>query len=220
LSPAVLEVPDGEHVLVGGPARSGRSTALMRVVAGWHDAHPDGTVVLCCPRSTAAATAWASAAVRASVVVAADEQSIVAAVGDGTRRVVVAVDDAERVADEGGRLAAMTLERHPTVTVVAAGRPDALRTMYGHWTAVVRRSRLGLVMSMGADVDGDLFGEHLPRRLPVAPRPGLGWVIDAAGRRLVQVGRQPVVAASVGDEPRPIASRHDTRLPALRIDRE
>ncbi len=116
--------------------------------------------------------------------------------GEGQRRVLVAVDDAERVADAGGRLAALVAERHPNVTVVAAGRPDALRTMYGHWTAVVRRSRIGLVMSTGADTDGDLFGEPLPRRSPVPPRPGLAWMIDAGGRRLVQVGRQPAVAAS------------------------
>ena len=105
-------------------------------------------------------------------MVAADEGAIIAAVAAGARRVLVVVDDAERVVDAGGRLAALANERHANVTVVAAGRPDALRTMYGHWTAVVRRSRIGLVMSSGADTDGDLFGEPLPRRSPIAPRPG------------------------------------------------
>ena len=80
--------------------------------------------------------------------------------------------------------------------MVAAGRPDALRTMYGHWTAVVRRSRLGLVMSTGSDTDGDLLGEQLPRRSPVPPRVGLAWMVDGRGRRLVQVGRHAAVAAS------------------------
>ena len=135
-------------------------------------------------------------------------------------RVLVVVDDAERVIDDDGLLAGMVAEHHPDVTVVAAGRPDSLRTMYVHWTAVVRRSRIGLIMSSAAEIDGDLFGEVLPRRLPLAPRPGLAWMIDASGRRLVQVARQPAVAGSPADGPRPIASRHDTRLPALRIDRE
>ncbi|MGH9138323.1 MAG: FtsK/SpoIIIE domain-containing protein, partial [Acidimicrobiales bacterium] len=40
LGPAAVDVPDGEHVLIAGPARSGRSTALVRTVAAWRVAHP------------------------------------------------------------------------------------------------------------------------------------------------------------------------------------
>ena len=40
-----MTVPDGEHVLVLGPARSGRSTALVRIAAAWREAHPSGWVV-------------------------------------------------------------------------------------------------------------------------------------------------------------------------------
>jgi S-DNA-T family DNA segregation ATPase FtsK/SpoIIIE len=146
--------------------------------------------------------------------------AIVAAAGSAGGRVLIVVDDAERVAGAGGRLDALANDRHPDVTIVAAGRPDSLRALYGHWTGVIRRSRIGLVMSTGADTDGDLFGEPLPRRLPIAARTGLAWVIDAGGRRLVQIGRHAAVAMSTSDEPRPMASRHDTRLPLLRIDRE
>ena len=71
--------------------------------------------------------------------------------------------------------------------VACAGRPDSLRTMYGHWTAVVRRSRLGLLLALGTDADGDLLGEVLPRRTPISARRGLAWLVDADGRRLVQV---------------------------------
>ncbi|HEX3088776.1 MAG TPA: FtsK/SpoIIIE domain-containing protein, partial [Ilumatobacteraceae bacterium] len=38
----VVDVPDGEHVLIIGPPRSGRSTALQRMVRAWTTAHPDG----------------------------------------------------------------------------------------------------------------------------------------------------------------------------------
>ena len=133
---------------------------------------------------------------------------------------LVVVDDAERVVDADGILAALVAERDPDVTVIAAGRPDSLRTMYGHWTSVVRRSHIGFVMSSAAEIDGDLFGEVLPRRLPIAPRPGLAWMIDGGGRHLVQLARHPMVAGSVEDPPRPTASRQETRLPALRIERE
>ena len=68
---------------------------------------------------------------------------------------------------------------------------NSLRTMYGHWTAVVRRSRLGLLLALGTDADGDLLGEVLPRRTPISARRGLAWLIDADGRRLVQVAVDP-----------------------------
>ena len=42
LGPAVLAVPDGEHVLVAGPPRSGRTTALAALLASWRAVHPGG----------------------------------------------------------------------------------------------------------------------------------------------------------------------------------
>jgi S-DNA-T family DNA segregation ATPase FtsK/SpoIIIE len=220
LGAARIEVPDGEHLLVVGPARSGRSTALVRLLDGWRGAHGGGVVVLHSQRSDS--PLLSSAATGSDVVLAADEAAMVetlASIG-ANRRVLVAVDDAERVADTAGRLLALANERAPQVMIIAAGRPEALRTMYGHWTAVVRRSRLGLVMSTGSDTDGDLLGEPLPRRSPVAPRVGLAWLVDGRGPQLVQIGRQTAAAVSPLDEPRRTASRHDTRLPLLRIDRE
>ena len=44
LGPAVLAVPDGEHVLVAGPPRSGRTTALAALLASWRALHPGGMV--------------------------------------------------------------------------------------------------------------------------------------------------------------------------------
>ena len=44
-SVACLEVPDGEHVLVAGPPRSGRTTALHRLVTSWVEARPGEQVV-------------------------------------------------------------------------------------------------------------------------------------------------------------------------------
>ena len=117
-------------------------------------------------------------------------------------------------------LATLIARRDPNVLVACAGRPDALRTMYGHWTTIVRRSRLGLVMSTGSDTDGELLGEPLPRRSPLLGRAGLAWVVDGSGRRLVQVGRHAAGATSAEEGPRRMASRHETRLPLLRIDRE
>jgi S-DNA-T family DNA segregation ATPase FtsK/SpoIIIE len=194
LEPAAMDVPDGEHAIILGPARSGRSTALIRSIAAWRAAHPAGTVIVRCPRGTSPVRAWVSAHAP-DALVAADDAAIVAAVCDtaGSERiacdvrVLVAIDDAERVDDATGALLGVVGARHANVMVVAAGRPDTLRTMYGHWTAVVRRSRIGVVMTNGGESDGELLGELLPKRTPVRPRAGLGWLFDNGGRRLVQV---------------------------------
>jgi len=180
LDPAVLSVPDGEHVLVAGPARTGRSTTLVRLAASWGDANPGGLVHVVAPRPT---PWWPPDA-----VITLD--AALSRLGDlpGGRPALLLVDDAERVGDPGDRLAVLLAERRPGLLVAAAGRPDALRSLFGHWTAVVRRSRIGVLAAACNDIDGDLLGELLPRRRPVPARPGLAWLIDGSGRRLAQVG--------------------------------
>jgi hypothetical protein len=83
------------------------------------------------------------------------------------------IDDAEAVVDDGHLLHDLAAARRADVTIAAAGRPEALRANFGSWTSVVRRSRLGVVMSGCAEADGELLGEFLPRRLPIPARPGL-----------------------------------------------
>ena len=77
--------------------------------------------------------------------------------------------------------------RRPGVTIIAAARLEAVRVAYGHWVREVTRSRCGLIMTSVGEVDGELLGATLPRRSVIPPRPGLGWLIDAQGHRLVQV---------------------------------
>jgi hypothetical protein len=57
-----------------------------------------------------------------------------------------------------------------------------------------------------------VFGAGLPQRTLVAPRPGLAWVIDRAGERLVQIATacprsppdgEPLVEPLV--EPQPVS---------------
>ena len=73
------------------------------------------------------------------------------------------------------------------VTFAVAARLEAVRVAYGHWTRDVARSRCGLIMTSMGDVDGELLGATLPRRSMIPPRPGLAWIIDQDGHRLVQV---------------------------------
>jgi S-DNA-T family DNA segregation ATPase FtsK/SpoIIIE len=113
---------------------------------------------------------------------------------DSGQRCLFLVDDAERVSDSSGRLEALVSSARPGLTVVVAGRAEALRTRYGDWTAAVRRSRLGLVAAASHELDGDILGVTLPRRCPVPLRPGLMHLVDHSGCRLVQVAFAPLEA--------------------------
>ena len=159
-APASLTVPDGEHVVVLGPARSGRSTALVRIAAAWREAHPSGWVVVVAARTGGPLPAWATT--QAGAVVVSTVAEVVAFLDRSVADVhgLLVVDDAERVDDHADALATLIARRDPNVLVACAGRPDSLRTMYGHWTAVVRRSRLGLLLA----------ARHRRRRRP--PRRG------------------------------------------------
>jgi S-DNA-T family DNA segregation ATPase FtsK/SpoIIIE len=175
-----LDVPDGEHVLIIGPPRSGRSTALQRIVRAWAEANPDGWWRVVAPRRT-------------SLDERHRHRSLAAIIDDipPIGRVLIAVDDAELVDDIGGALAALSASRRPGLMIVATGKPDALRQSYGHWTGVIRRSRLGLVMAASSDLDGDLVGVALPRRMPIPPRPGLVWLASDGDAELAQVAVDP-----------------------------
>jgi S-DNA-T family DNA segregation ATPase FtsK/SpoIIIE len=171
-----LELPEGDHLLVLGGARTGRSTALARLASAWREAH-DGRVVAVLPRRSLPVRAVADMVATSVAELAIDDHG----------PLLVLVDDAELVDDPTGALAALASGRRPERTVMVAGRPDALRQSYGHWSSVVRRSRLGLVAAGGGDLDGDLLATALPRRTPVDPRPGLMWVVQQGTVELAQV---------------------------------
>ena len=173
---ATFELPDGEHMLVVGGARTGRSTNLMRIAAAWTEAHPDGCIAAITPRRSTATQLPMSAP---------DSRVLDDLPPDGP--LLLVVDDSEMVDDPGGRLAALAAGQRPNTWIVAAGRPDALRQLYGHWTTVVRRSRCGLILTGGSDLDGDLLGVMLPRRTPVPARPGLAWSVANGTAALTQL---------------------------------
>jgi S-DNA-T family DNA segregation ATPase FtsK/SpoIIIE len=181
-----IDVPDGEHLLITGPARSGRSTTLRRVIRAWRDAYPEGWWRVVAPRRTAIGEENRHRSL-------ADFIDEVPAQG----RVLIAVDDAELVDDIGGLVGSLAASRRHGLMIVATGKPDSLRHSYGHWTGVVRRSRLGIITSAANDLDGDLLGAVLPRRLPIAARPGLVWLVSDGNVVLAQVATDSIGANSI-----------------------
>ncbi len=136
LDAVAIELHEGEHLLVAGPARSGRSQTLAAIVESWRQTHPVGWVGTVRPRRGSAL---------ADCVVGYDG-SLAEVVGEASARRdeprLIVVDDAELVDDDGG-LQALLATAPSGLHVIAAGRPEALRAAYGHWTGVVKRARKG-----------------------------------------------------------------------------
>ena len=188
---ALLDVADGDHVMVIGPARSGRSAALRRLVNAWVQALPDGWVGVLSPRRSA--SEWPHRFESLT-----DLLSSVPSTG----HVLVAIDDADLVDDHNGALAALAASRRAGAMVAAVGRPDTLRQAYGHWTGVVRRSRIGILTAACSDLDGDLVGAVVPRRLPIPHRVGLAWLAGNGAVTLIQVATDEPETS-----PAPVAGR-------------
>jgi S-DNA-T family DNA segregation ATPase FtsK/SpoIIIE len=113
---------------------------------------------------------------------------------------LVLVDDAELVDDSSQAITRLLEAERRDVIVVAAGRIDALRSAYGHWTQIVRRQRRGVVLRPTSDLDGDVLGAALPRRETTPMAPGRGYLVVDGVCRLVQLAvpvREPSRRASL-----------------------
>ena len=182
---AVLSLYEGESALVCGPARSGKSTALLTAAACLAEATGGRGRVL--------AYGGRRSPLRSHPLVehcatSADELAELAA-----RALVIAgpvlvlVDDVESLGEPDAGLSTLVNNAHPHLRVFVAGRPDALRSMYGHWTNAVRRSRSGILLQPALERDGELLGARLPYRLHVAMPAGRGFVVCNGEAVLAQV---------------------------------
>jgi S-DNA-T family DNA segregation ATPase FtsK/SpoIIIE len=183
LAAAALTLYDGEHALVAGPARSGRSTTLMTQAAVLRRA---GGVRL------------AGTASRRSPLRGCTDLDDFAEPGGATAALlarlrsepgptVLFVDDAESYEDGDQAIASLLGAGRGNLHVIAAGRADSLRTVYGGWIQTVRRSRTGLLLRPSVDLDGDLLGARLPRRAPVQLGVGRGYLVHNGDLEIVQV---------------------------------
>ncbi|MGJ4845795.1 FtsK/SpoIIIE domain-containing protein [Leifsonia sp. Le1] len=183
LAPALLEVYEGEHILIAGPARSGKSTLLLGITAILR-ALPDGQ----------RPAVWAVHDRRSPL---ADEEfdrvardvdelpALLASVPEQTGQVVLIIDDAERVEDPDQSIAALVNNPPRGLLIIAAGRATDLRTTYSHWTKNVRKARCGVLLQPDTDYDGELFSTKLPKNAPVAITPGRGYACVGGATALV-----------------------------------
>jgi S-DNA-T family DNA segregation ATPase FtsK/SpoIIIE len=185
LRPAALVVYPGEHALVAGPARSGKTTTLATIAAVTRAARPDLAVVTIGP-----ARSPLPGLIDPDEHLTPDRLDELVGVITGVtadRPALLLVDDADTVDDPTSVINGLLAVDRPGLLVVAAGRAETLRGSFSHWTRTLRRSKLGLLLRPNLDLDGDLLGINLPRRLPVAMTTGRGILVNGGDLELVQV---------------------------------
>ena len=167
-----------EHALILGPPRSGRTSALalLAAVAASADAQvialaPEGSPLADCPHIH---------------LVASDPNELSRAVTATNLPTLALIDDAETIPDPNGTLKALATDTRPGLHIVAAGRPDRLRTAYGHWTAEIRFSRTGVLLQP-TPLDGDLFNLQLPTRPTIPSIPGRGYLIQTTTPTILHI---------------------------------
>jgi S-DNA-T family DNA segregation ATPase FtsK/SpoIIIE len=183
LEPAGFELYEGDHAMIAGPARTGRTTALLVVAEVLSRLYPDIPLVGIATRRSALRDCGALT----KVITAAEELAdLVTELRDAQQLHVLLVDDADVVDDPTRGLSDLFGAPRANLHAIVAGRTDALKTL-GHWSVGVRRSRTGLLLQPDVQVDGPLLGVTLPRRPTPPVRPGCGYRVDPGGFELVQV---------------------------------
>jgi S-DNA-T family DNA segregation ATPase FtsK/SpoIIIE len=183
LEPAGFELYEGDHAMIAGPARTGRTTALLVVAEVLSRLYPDIPLVGIATRRSALRDCGALTRV---ITATEDLGELVTELRDSERLQVLLVDDADVVDDPARALSDLFAAPRANLHAIVAGRTDALKTL-GHWSVGVRRARTGMLLQPDVQIDGPLLGVTLPRRPTPPVRPGCGYRVDPGGFELVQV---------------------------------
>jgi S-DNA-T family DNA segregation ATPase FtsK/SpoIIIE len=177
LAPVIVDRNDaGGAFLVAGPARSGRSTALVSIAA---QLRGEPVYALCARRGPLGQRRDLARVVDPGDVDAA--RAALSAVADGA---TLLVDDVDLVDDPGvldGIEAAVRRARDGAGFVVLSGTTEAMAASFRGPVAQARRARSGLLLRPEGPHDGELLGVRLRRRAGHDDPPGRG-VLAMHGR--------------------------------------
>lgn len=196
LSIADLVLGLGEHALILGPPRSGRTTAAAAIRAAVERAG--------CHRVESISGRTRLRATPAPGTIDGQHadlvRDLVAELLACPTPSLLVIDDADLVDDRHGAIEQLLVHGPDHVRVLATARPDRVRSGLRHWTGEVRRHRLGLLLQP-EDHDGDLLGARLPADPDRgrARTPGRGWLVTDGSPRRIQVAQVPVSLAAANE---------------------
>ena len=185
-APLSLMLRTGDHCLVAGPNRSGRTTTLWTLARQLREADSDLVMVAVVPHNDAALLSELGEGVFDAGGTVDDLNHVLGAAGDDDRRWVIFVDDADRIDLEQGALFTIARRGPANVSIVAAVRTSTARQSYSHWSRFVRASGSGILLEPDPTTDGELFGVRLPRQR-LATVPGRGYLIAGGEATAMQV---------------------------------
>ncbi len=184
LAPVGLSLHRGEHALLVGPTRSGKSAGLALIAATL--AKSGGTVLaLASPNSPLAR-------IPNLCCLFCHTEELVAAARGTKKPTFVLIDDAETVLDPDGALKSLATNRSCATHIVAAGNADRLRSAYGHWTTEIRFSKTGILLQPHL-LDGDFFSVQLPTHPQLPQLAGRGYLVQNAQLTAIQVAHQQLL---------------------------
>ncbi|MFI1170333.1 FtsK/SpoIIIE domain-containing protein [Streptomyces melanogenes] len=193
--------------LVGGPARSGRSTVLLTMALSLLEA---GTsVVVGAPRRSPLRGLAGRPGVLAVFEGAdIDPDELEAALGRAPGGAVVVLDDADLLLQTQAETVLNRIARAGAESgqgLIASGQLERIASAYSGWSADMRRNRQGVLLSPQNVSDGDLIGVKIPRSRLGAARAGRAMMHLGDGvLRTVQIPEAVLPdAASAGPAPVP-----------------
>jgi S-DNA-T family DNA segregation ATPase FtsK/SpoIIIE len=183
LAPVDLDIADaGSTLLISGPPRSGRSSALVAITASLAGRETGRLpVIAVCPRPSP----LRELAGRPGVLDVVSGPDLAVDLDDALAMaagpVAVIVDDAELLADDRAadrleRLARTARDEH-SVVVAAGTTEDLMVQRYRGWLPMLRRGRCGVLLNPASHVDGDVFDVRLPRSTSGGWPPGRGLLV-------------------------------------------
>jgi S-DNA-T family DNA segregation ATPase FtsK/SpoIIIE len=187
LAPTGLRMGEGEHVLMVGAPRSGKSSTLDAIAAMVGAAHPEVAITAIALRRS---PLQETAEVRRLVKSAGDIEGAVTELLADPAPQLVLIDDADAVDDTPTEaLAKLVATSRGDVHVICAGRGDSLRSNYIHWSVKVRSSRQGLALKPD-DMDANLWNSQFPREKPPSFPAGRGYLVVDGVAELIQAARR------------------------------
>ena len=178
LTAATVQLYKGDHLMIAGPPRAGRTTALAALATTIRKLAPEARLIAVSPRPSPLQLHPALADVARTTEALPDLSS--------AAWTVVLVDDAEEL-EHAGSLTEPIEARSRSLTVIAAGRTDALRVAHRHWTKSLRNARRGVILRPFDASEGDVLGVRLPRGARPFRQPGRGYLVDGATISLIQL---------------------------------
>ncbi|MFC5370040.1 FtsK/SpoIIIE domain-containing protein [Arcanobacterium bovis] len=193
ISPCYVDLYDGEHLLVSGPARSGKSTVLRGLISKIRqDASERGEDIAVFGLVTRRSPLAKYDEIFDQLHFHDDASSVSAMASVSRVPTFIVVDDATALVDSDQAITNLLQINNPQVKLIVAARNDDLRSAYGHWTSIVRKSRCGILLQPNIDFDGDLLGVTLPRKSPVAMSVARGYMCQGGQASLIQALSLPL----------------------------